>query len=131
MDDVTRGRTPRLSRRRWVFWAVFGTVGAIMGAAYATGFASSTGTKADTQGGEAGQLFGTPAAANPSQYANMVATNSALALNFDGNYGTIPSTLLFTVDLTKNDPYGNALTGTYYSDIVLTNWSALGMTGAT
>jgi hypothetical protein len=130
MDDVMSGRKPRSLRRRWVLWAVFGTVGLIMGAAYATGFTSTNNTSSDANAGEATQLFGKPATANPSQYANMVSTTNPLAVAFDGNYGTLTSTVMFTVDLTQHDPYGNALTGTYYSDIVLTNWNALGLTGA-
>jgi hypothetical protein len=119
-------------RRRNLIWALFGVVGLIMGAAYATGFASTSNTIADANAGEATQLLGKPAAANPSQYANMVSSSAApagpLAIGFDGNYGTIASpTIMFVVDLTKNDPYGNALAGTYYSDIVLTNWAALGL----
>ncbi len=125
--DETSGMRPRPSRRRWVFWGLFGTVGLIMGAAYATGFASSTGSTADSATHEATQLYGSPAQANLSQYANMVAFNNPLAITFDGNYGTTPSTLMFTVDLTKPDPYGNTLTGTYYTDIVLTNWNTLGL----
>jgi hypothetical protein len=131
MDDVTSGTTPRPSRRRWVLWAVFGTVGVIMGAAYATGFTSTNNGATDANAGEATQLFGKPATANPSQYANMVSTTNPLAITFDGNYGTLAaSTVMFTVDLTKNDPYGNALVGTYYTDVILSNWSTLGMTGA-
>ena len=42
--DETTGRKPRISRRRLTFWAMFGTVGLIMGAAYATGFVSSQNT---------------------------------------------------------------------------------------
>jgi len=129
MDDASSGTKPRTWRRRWVLWAVFGTVGLIMGAAYATGFTSTNNTTSDANGGEATQLFGAPATANPSQYADMVSTTNPLAIAFDGNYGTITSTVLFTVDLTKNDPYGNALVGTYYTDVVLTNWDALGLTG--
>jgi hypothetical protein len=129
MDDATSGMKPRW-RRRSVFWALFGAVGIIMGAAYATGFASSSGTSNDTNAGEATQLFGAPAAPNPSQYANMISATTPLALDFDGNYGTIAAdTVLFTVDLTHADPYNNALAGTYYTDVVLTNWSALGLTG--
>ncbi len=132
MDDVTSGTKPRAWRRRSVFWGIFGAVGIIMGAAYATGFASTNNTSADTHAGEATQLFGAPAAPNPSQYANMVAATTPLALDFDGNYATIAAnTVLFTVDLTQNDPYGNALTGTYYTDVVLSNWNALGLTGGT
>ncbi len=131
MDDVTSGTMPRPSRRRWVIWAVFGTVGIIMGAAYATGFTSTANTSSDAAGGNATALFGKPAVANPSTYAGAVSTTNPLAVGFDGNYGTVASTVMFTVDLTGNDPYGHALTGTYYTDVVLTNWSALGMTGAT
>lgn len=131
MDD-TSGRRPRSGRRRWAFWGIFGAIGIIMGAAYATGFASTNNTQSDANAGEATQLFGAPAAANPSQYANMVTATTPLALTFDGNYGTIAAnTPLFTIDLTQHDPYGNALTGTYYTDVVLTNWNALGLTGGT
>ncbi len=126
MDD-TSGRRPRSGRRRWAFWGIFGAVGIIMGAAYATGFASSNNTQSDTNAGEASQLIGNPALANPSQYAHMVAVKNPLNVDFDGNYGIVNSTVLFTVDLTQTDPYGNALTGTYYTDIVLNNWSALGL----
>jgi hypothetical protein len=127
MDEIT-GRKPATSRRRLTFWALFGTVGLIMGAAYATGFASTNNTATDANAGEATQLLGTPAVVNPSQYAAMVAPTTPLAVTFDGNYGTIATaTALFTVDLTHNDPYGNALTGTYYADVVLSNWAALGM----
>ncbi len=126
--DETNGRKPRLSRRRLTLWAMFGTVGLIMGAAYATGFASTNNTATDAHAGEATQLLGTPASDNPSQYAHMVAATTPLALTFDGNYATIASsTVLFTVDLTHTDPYGNALTGTYYTDVVLSNWSLLGL----
>jgi len=125
MDD-TSGRRPRSGRRRLAFWGIFGAVGIIMGAAYATGFASTNNTQT-TNAGDASSLIGSPALANPSQYAHMVAVKNPLNVGFDGNYGVISSTVLFTVDLTQNDPYGNALTGTYYTDIVLNNWSALGL----
>jgi hypothetical protein len=126
--DETNGRKPRLSKRRLTLWAMFGTVGLIMGAAYATGFVSTANTTSDVNAGEATQLLGKPAAANPSQYAGTVARQDDLALTFDGNYGTIAAPrVLFTVDLGVLDPYGNALTGTYYTDVVLSNWAALGL----
>jgi len=129
MEEMT-GRKPG-SRRRVTLWALFGTVGLIMGAAYATGFASTNNTATDANAGEATQLLGKPAAANPSQYASTITATTPLALTFDGNYGTIATpTVLFTIDLTGNDPYGNAFVGTYYSDIVLSNWAALGLDGS-
>jgi hypothetical protein len=126
--DETNGRKPRLSKRRLTLWALFGTVGLIMGAACATGFASTTNSASDVNTGEATQLLSKPAADNPSQYEGTVATPQALALTFDGNYGTIAAPrVLFTVDLGVNDPYGKPLTGTYYADVVLSNWAALGL----
>jgi hypothetical protein len=126
--DETNGRKPRLSKRRLTLWALFGTVGLIMGAAYATGFASTNNTATDANAGEATQLLGKPAAANPSQYAGTVARQQDLGLTFDGNYGTVAAPrVLFTVDLGVNDPYGQALTGTYYADVVLSNWATLGL----
>ncbi len=134
MDEREAVR-PTRHRRRNIIWALFGAAGLIMGAAYATGFVSTSNSTTDPNAGEATQLLGKPAAANPSQYANMVSSSAApagpLTIGFDGNYGTIASpTIMFVVDLTKNDPYGNALVGTYYTDILLTNWSALGLDGS-
>jgi hypothetical protein len=128
--DETIGRKPRGSRRRLTLWALFGTVGLIMGAAYATGFAASGGSSTDTvNAGEATQVFGKPAAENPSQYAAMVSAGG-LALTFDGNYATIAApSVLFELDLSHADPYGVNLAGTYYADVLLTNFTALGMTG--
>jgi hypothetical protein len=131
MDDVMSGRTPRTPRRRWVLWAVFGTVGLIMGAAYATGFASTNNTTAENNAGEATNLNGKPAIANPSLYAGTITNSNALPISFDGNYGTLPSTVMFTIDLSGNDPYGHPYAGTYYSDIVLSNWAALALNTAT
>jgi hypothetical protein len=126
--DETTGRKPATSRRRLTLWALFGTVGLIMGAAYATGFASTNNTTTETNAGSATQLLGTPAVVNPSQYAAMVAATTPLAVTFDGNYGVIAAaTNMFTIDLTHTDPYGHALVGTYYADVVLSNWSALGL----
>ena len=99
-----------------------------MGAAYATGFASTNNHATDANAGEATQLLSKPAADNPSQYKGTVAAQQDLALTFDGNYGTIAAPrVLFTGDLGVNDPYGQALTGTYYADVVLSNWAGLGM----
>jgi hypothetical protein len=128
MDDYTSGRKPRPARRRWVLWAVFGTVGLIMGAAYATGFATTSNTSSDPNTGAATPLFGQPAAAGANLYANTVAPTTPLAVAFDGNYGTIAApTVLFTVDLTGNDTLGHALAGTFYTDVLLTNWHALNL----
>src|ERR1700686_4089123 len=127
MDEIT-GRKPATSRRRLTLWALFGTVGLIMGAAYATGFASTNNTATDANAGAATQLLGGPATANPSQYASTVATPQALALTFDGNYATIAAPrVIFTVDLSGQDPYAVNFAGTYYADVVLSNWHALGL----
>jgi hypothetical protein len=133
--DETEGPRAARRRRRNIIWALFGAAGLIMGAAYATGFVSTSNSTSDPNAGEATQLLGRPANANPSQYANMVSSTTApagpLSIGFDGNYGTIATpTIMFEVDLTKNDPYGNALAGTYYTDIILTNWSSLGLDGS-
>jgi len=130
--EETTGRKPGY-RRKTTLWALFGTVGLIMGAAYATGFVSTNNTApADANAGAATQLFGKPAVANTSLYAGAVHVGTPLAITFDGNYGVIGvDTNLFTVDLTGNDPYGVAYAAgnTYYADILLTNWSTLGMVG--
>jgi len=127
MEDAT-GRKPAISRRRLTFWALFGTVGLIMGAAYATGFASTTNTAADTNHGDATPLLGVAAPNSAAQYAGTITAPNPLAVAFDGYYGTIAApTDMFEVDLTGNDPQGQALTGTFYVDLVLNNWHALGL----
>jgi hypothetical protein len=128
MDDYTSGRKPRPARRRWVLWAVFGTVGLIMGAAYATGFATTSNTSSDPNTGAATPLFGQAAAPGANLYANTVAATTPLAVGFDGNYGTIAApTPLFTIDLTGNDTSGHPLAGTFYTDVLLTNWHELNL----
>jgi len=127
--EETTGRKPGY-RRKTTLWALFGTVGLIMGAAYATGFVSTGNGATDAAGGAATQLIGKPAVSNTSLYAGRVAATTPLAITFDGNYGVIAAdTNLFTVDLTGNDPYGVAYSSSnhYFADILLTNWSALGM----
>ncbi len=124
MDEMTAGK-PRGSRRRLTFWAMFGTVGLIMGAAYATGFASTTNTDA-TNTTTGTPTLGSPSGANPNLYGGLV-TPHALSYTFDGYYGTFVKTDMFTVDLTVPDGQGHTpLAGeTYYVDVVIANWTQL------
>ncbi len=130
MDEM---QAPRKSgfKRRATLWAVFGVVGVVMGAAFATGFAQTSNTSSDANKGDATQLVGTPSKANASQFAGYVtAPTDALALTYDGNYGLIPAdTVLFDINIPANDPYGHAYGGSarFYSDVILSNWTELGM----
>jgi len=123
--DETTGRKPGISRRRLTFWALFGTVGLVMGAAYATGFISSQNTTTQTATGTA--TLGTPSGANPDLYGGLVSAPHLLAIGFNGYYGTVPQTDMFQLDLTVPDGQNHTpLAGeTYYADVVLDNWTAL------
>jgi len=123
--DETTGRKPGISRRRLTFWAMFGTVGLIMGAAYATGFVATSNTTTQTATGTA--TLGSPSLASPNLYGGLVSAPNPLAIGFDGYYGTVPETDMFVVDLTTADAQGHVpLAGeTYYADVVVANWTAL------
>lgn len=116
--------TRRRRRRRARSWLAFGLVGLMMGVVWAVGIATSTAT-VDTAGATAAaQVFATaPPAASASQYAGLVAENTAVTIGFAGTWGNIAAdTGMFDVTLT-------AETGTYFMAVFLNNdatgWAAL------
>ena len=125
MDAIKGG--PRRHTRRTVLWALFGTVGLLLGAAWATGFATSQSTTNTASDPSATDVFGVGATApaTPSQYAGKIAKITDLAVGFDGLWGTVPAdTTLFKVDLTGNDSNGEAMAGKFYTDVYMTNFTS-------
>ena len=122
--DMESVPLPRRRRRgnRLAAWLVFGLLGLMMGVVWAAGFASSSATV--NTAADADPVFGTASSAAPSsEYSGLVAENTALTIDLDGNWGRIAAdTPMFDVDLT-------GVTGTFFIDVVLANtpdgWSAL------
>jgi hypothetical protein len=117
MDAITGGS--RRHTRRTVLWALFGIIGLLLGAAWATGFGSSQSTTS-ANNATATRVFG-QSAAEPqtlSPYAAAVTNPANVAVTFDGLWGVIAAdTLVFKVDLTGQ-------VGTYYTTIYLKNFSS-------
>jgi hypothetical protein len=132
MDDTMQVQ-PSRKRRHLRVWALIGAAGLITGAAYSSGFATTT-SVAPLDGADdvATPAFGQQGAALDSLYSGTVSAQGTVTITtFDGVYGVIPNTKLFEVDLTGNDPYGKAYTGTFFADVYITNWAALGYQSAT
>jgi hypothetical protein len=128
MDVTTQEKTPR-KRRYLRAWALIGAAGLITGAAYASGFATQAPVAPDDSvaDGAATPVFGQEGAALNSLYSGLVSAEGALDIPaFDGTYATFPELTLFEVDLTKPDAYNKALTGTFFTDVYVTNWTDLG-----
>ena len=123
MDAETSTRRRRRSRART--WLAFGLVGLMMGVVWAVGIATSTAT-VDTAGATAAaQVFATaPPAASASQYAALVAENTAVTIGFAGTWGKIDADAeMFDVTLSGETA------GTYFVAVFLNNdatgWAAL------
>jgi hypothetical protein len=108
--------SPR-SRRRLAAWLAFGAVGLATGAVWATGFASAGGS---TSGRVTSPALGRTAPVDQAdRLAGTVVVDTAnLDYTYEGSWGEIVDTNLFTVDLT-----GHA--GTYNVALLLANTATL------
>jgi len=105
------------SRRRLAAWLAFGAVGLATGAVWATGFAQAGGASnlrvtspaitRDAPADQADRLLGT-----------VVADTAVLNYTYEGSWGAIVDTNLFTVDLTGHP-------GTYNLALLLANTTGL------
>jgi len=116
MDAIEAG--PRRHTRRTVVWALFGVVGLIMGAAWATGFAQSQSTTNTNSNQFATDVVGTGSAAgqdqSPSPYSNLITDNGGAQLDIgcDGVWGTIAAdTAPFNVGRSGTDANSQSLAG--------------------
>jgi hypothetical protein len=131
MDVTTQELAPR-KRRYLRVWALIGAAGLITGAAYASGFATDPpAVPTDLADDVANPMLGQNGAPLSSLYSGTVAAAGSLDITtFDGVYGTLLNTKLFEIDLAKMDPYGKPYAGTFYADVYVTNWTALGYPAA-
>lgn len=113
---VPRSRT----RRRLAAWAAFGAAGLAAGAVWATGF--------DTIGGSTSSndpspivVPSDPAAHGPNLFG-LVTAGADLTYDWDGRWGSVADTNLFTVNLTGK-------TGTYNIGFLLDNGDDLSTSG--
>jgi hypothetical protein len=123
IDSPSHTASPRSrSRRRLAAWLAFGAAGLATGAVWATGFG--------TIGGQTGTDVASPiivpsAPANhPANLASVVTLGTPLDYNWQGRWGAIADTHLFTIDLTGK-------TGTYNVGFLLTNGATLSSKGWT
>jgi hypothetical protein len=115
MSDTTANKTQpaRRNRRRLAAWLAFAAVGIIMGAVWATGFASIGGSTGSTTASPS--VTAGSSSAHTSALAGKVAAVSPLSVNWTGRWGSIPSDeKFFKIDLT-------GLTGTFNMAMLLSN----------
>src|SRR5256885_8557876 len=111
------------SRRRLIAWLAFGAVGIIMGAVWATGFASIGGANG---GQSASPAFTSGAAsAQSSALSGVVTAGSPLTVSWTGRWGSTAATNFFKVDL-DSLPAGQ----TFHVAQLLTNNQSAGGWGA-
>ncbi len=98
MSSIDPSNSAPRSRRRLAAWLAFGAVGLATGAVWATGFASA--------GGASSGRVTSPALARSApvdqadRLANTVTVDTAvLDFTYEGSWGAIADTNLFTVDL--------------------------------
>lgn len=123
MSSIDSPHTPRSrSRRRLAAWIAFGVAGLATGAVWATGF----GTIGGAMGSETDPVHIDPT--NPVDHtANLngtVAPGTALTYNWNGRWGAVVDTNLFTVDLRAEDP-----ANTYNIGFLLSNGPLLSAGG--
>jgi len=85
------------SRRRLAAWLAFAAVGILMGAVWATGFASIGGATGTTNGSPAVTSGG--ASDHVNAMAGTVTAGSPLTVNWTGRWGSTAATDFFKVDL--------------------------------
>jgi|SRR3954451_19478310 len=118
-------RSARRNRRRLAAWIAFAAVGIIMGAVWATGFASI--------GGAQGNVNGSPAVtagASTAHSSALAGTASAVSATFPvdwtGRWGSIPSdTTFFKVDLTGKTSQTFNIAMLLSNDISTGGWETL------
>src|SRR4051812_22450153 len=96
MSDLTPTTVARRSRRRLAIWLGFAALGVSMGAVWATGFASITGSGTP---GTSPPVTASNPAAHVSDLAGLVNNDNNLAITWAGRWGTVAATNFFTVDL--------------------------------
>jgi len=111
-SNTRRGK--RRSRRRLAAWLAFAAVGILMGAVWATGFASIGGATGTTNGSPAVTSGG--ANDHVNAMAGTVTAGSPLTVNWTGRWGSSAATNFFTVDLD-----GKPNTQTFNVAMLLTN----------
>ena len=93
-------RSGRRSRRRLIAWLTFALVGILMGAIWATGFASIGGSTNNTAASPA-VTAGASAAHSSALAGKVTALPGGLSVDWTGRWGSIPSDeKFFKVDLT-------------------------------
>jgi hypothetical protein len=91
------GKTARRGRRRLAAWLTFAALGIVMGAVWATGFASIGGAQGSTAGSPAVTSGG--ASDHVNALAGTVTAGSPLTVNWTGRWGSTAATNFFKVDL--------------------------------
>jgi hypothetical protein len=118
MGDVPVGGPAwNLHRRpsRWRAWAAFVIVGALLGSAHATGFAT-TGGGNGTTGGDPHGLLAPSDDESAAVLAERVSPGSDIRWNWVGREGSVESTVMYTVDLDTLPP-----TDRYFTSVALVN----------
>jgi hypothetical protein len=125
MSSIDSPRIPRSrSRRRLAAWLAFGAAGLATGAVWATGFG--------TVGGATGTNVASPIVApstpadHPANLAAVVTAGTTLDYNWQGRWGAVADSLLFTVDLSAQ-----SAANSYNLGFLLTNGSSLSSAGWT
>jgi hypothetical protein len=110
---ANKTRSARRNRRRLTAWIAFAAVGIIMGAVWATGFASIGGSTNSTAASPA--VTSGAASNHNSALANTVTGVGTLSVDWTGRWGSIASDeKFFKVDLT-------GITGTFNVAMLLSN----------
>lgn len=91
------GKTARRGRRRLAAWLTFAALGIVMGAVWATGFASIGGAQGSTAGSPAVTSGG--ASDHVNAMAGVVTAGSPLTVDWTGRWGSTAATEFFKVDL--------------------------------
>src|SRR5438128_11041288 len=113
-NSARAGRTAGRGRRRLAIWLAFAAVGIVVGAVWATGFASIGGVTGTTNGSPAVTSGG--AVDHTDALAGVVTAGSPLTVNWTGRWGSTAATNFFKVDL---DSKPN--TQTFNAAVLLTN----------
>jgi hypothetical protein len=114
---ANKTRSARRNRRRLTAWIAFAAVGIIMGAVWATGFASIGGATGTTV---ASPAVTSGAASNHTSALSGTATaDSPFTVNWTGRWGSVAATNFFKVNLTGK-------TGTFNVAMLLSNDIAAG-----
>jgi hypothetical protein len=108
------------SRRRLAAWLAFAAVGILMGAVWATGFASIGGAQNGTQANSPAFTSG-GASAQSSALAGVVSADQNLSVTWTGRWGSTAATNFFKVDLD-----GKSNTQTFNAAMLLTNDTSAG-----